>query len=601
MKCKYTLALLVLALIITGWLQASEITITAAIDNPEVYLGQNVNLQITIGGGITSGLNPKLPDLSNFRVYQPGVSQNISIVNGKMSASFSYNYTLVPLKTGNFIIGEIKVEYQGKEYFTPPIPIKVLSSSAAPAPPPGIKPTQEKSPHTQGKGRILLATSQVDKHTVYVDQQVIYTFRFYRTVNLVSSPQFAEPTFTGFITEKLKPYTSFETTLDGRYANMEESSYALFPTAPGDYTIPPITLRCEIQAPPPQNSDPFNDAFFKNFFSQGQVREITSDEVKIKVIPLPENKPADFSGAVGSYQVTASLDKSKSEVNSPVTLKISVSGQGNLKTVNCPKLPVLDEFKLYEPANSLNLSKSNNFVQGSKEFSIVMIPLKAGNYTIPPISFTYFNPETKTYSRTQSKALKLKIEPGPGNLNSIHPNNAATSTANPKPEFKEDIRYIHVRPERDYVPLYHSRFYLTLLFLPWLIFAILILVNLLRRVIRQTASSDRRSGAYKTAKRKLIRLEAGKEIAQILPSISKILNEYLQDKFSFTCEGMSLEQLTDFLQEHRVASETTKLLKEIYENADCARYAPTQLAEKSVLVWKEKGMKVLERLEKELK
>jgi len=579
---------------------AQDLTVNAAIDSPQAYLGQNLTLQVTIEGAVSGDLNPELPPLSGFMIYQSGTSQNFSMINGRTSASLTYNYTLVPQKSGNFTIGAIKVKFRGKEYLTAPISLKVLSK----APPSAPTPVGTRSPQAPAgnQGRILFATAHADKNTVYVDQQVTYTFCFYRTVNLLSSPQFTEPVFTGFINRQLKPYTSYETTLDGRYAHAEETSYALFPTAPGEYTIPPINLRCEVQAPSPQNHDPFNDDFFKSFFAQGQAKELSTEAVKIKVLPLPGNKPADFSGAVGRYQISAQLDKNEAEVNSPLTLNLIVKGEGNLKTITCPKLPAQNHFKFYEPTSTVEFAPQGDRMGGELKFTQVIIPLKAGNFTFPALSFSYFDPDKKTYVNIQTQPLAVKVKPGAGNLTEINPAQAAPQP-NPTPtqtETKDQLRFIHKQPSPSYSPLERSGWFLPMLLLPWGILLLGLIIKLVMTAKTKNAETTRSSRAYKTARAALQKIKTA-DCQIMLPQASEIIHQYLEAKFSDEAGGLSLEQLQDFLSRHQASPEIFSALKEILENADCASYAPSQLSEKSAPVWRDKAQQLLIRMEKELK
>ncbi|MCL5035998.1 MAG: BatD family protein [Chloroflexi bacterium] len=614
-KFRIPAVLLALLLVFCGVLYAADLSVSAQVAHDEVGMGQEINLQVAVEGTITGGITPELPTLSDFRVYQSGTSQNISFVNGAMSASFVFNYTLVPLRPGGFTIGAITVRHGGKEYLTAPIKITVVQGAQAPIPsspaPPGSvnPPVNPPSPGSSAAGSIksLFVAAEVDKKKTYVDQQITYTFRFYRSVNLVSRPQYQAPSFTGFFTEDLVPERPYSTTVEGRNVVVEEIKVALFPTAPGKYTIEPALLRCQIQDF--ANTDPWSDNFFEDFFSGGKSRELSTQPITIEVMPLPEGKPENFSGAVGKYMISAAVDKNSTEVNSPVTLTLSISGQGNLKTIGCPKLPGMPDFKMYEPVGSLNLSKEGGIIQGAQNFSIVLVPLKEGRLEIPSIEFNYFDPGTQQYNVERTNPIQLDVAPGKAGST---PPSAAPGTgtaagtgtqAGETPVTEKDIRYIHTQVSGSrYLPVYKSPLYIVLLLLPFAVFFIVSIFNILRMMNKRDADRVRRSRAFRTAKGKLSGLPvSGKDACVILPDIMKIINEYFDNKFHMACSGMSFEQIRTFLNSHGADGETCSEFKEVFESTECAKFAPSQLKQVSAAEWKNKAVKLLERLERELK
>ncbi|MCD6309837.1 MAG: protein BatD [Candidatus Eremiobacteraeota bacterium] len=599
--------LTVIFVVFSGSILAADLNVSASVDRTEVSMGQEINLQIVIEGTITGGITPELPDLSAFRVYHSGTSQNITFINGRLSASFVYNYTLVPLRTGDFTIGEVLVRHGGKEYYTSPIQVRVIQGATVPIPaittpkPAQPVPVPDRGPVTPepDTAEKLFVTAQVDRSTAYVNQQITYIFRFYRSVNLVSRPQYQPPSFTGFFTEDLTPTRPYSTTIDGRNYVVDEIRVAIFPTAPGKYTIPPAKLLCEVQDF--VNTDPWSDDFFRRFFGEGTTRELTTEPVQINVLPLPPGEPENFSGTVGKYDISARLDKNKTEVNNPVTLVISITGQGNLKTIGCPELPDMPEFRVYEPVNSLNLSKAGGIVQGSQNFSIVLVPLEKGTFKIPPIQFSYFDPDTGSYNVSSTKSLELEVLPGKHVPASITP--SATGTTGPS-LVEKDIRYIHTRASSaGYSPLYKSKLYIILFIFPFAVSVLVIFISIFKHQREKEADQIRRSKAFKTARIRLRRLLSGKKVMCefLLPEISKIINEYFDDKFHVAAGGMSLEQLVSFLREHGVSEGTCSNFREIFEASDCARFGPAQLVEDSARSWLDKAMKLLEGLEKELK
>ncbi len=387
----------------------ADINISASVDRNTLNFGDSLTLQVSVSGDAANIPKPALPQLDGFSVYSSGTSQNISFVNGKVSSSLVYNYILSPNKPGKFTIGPVTISSGGKTYATNPISVEVLPAGN---PKPRQKQAEEQQPSSDtAAGKGIFVTAQLDKKKAFVNEGIIYTFRFYTSRNLASNPQYAPPNFTGFIVEDLPPQRTYQTSINGETYNVIEMKVQLFPTTPGKFTLGSASLQTSVQdfAGSPFGGF-FDDDFFKGFFSSGQPVVLKTKQLSVEVVPLPEEgKPSNFSGAVGEYSMRASADKEDVAANDPVTISLEISGAGNVRAVSGPKLPQIPGVRRYDTISSFNISKANYRVSGSKTFKTVMIPESPGSLTVPGLEFSYFSPDRKEYRNIKTAPIKIKV------------------------------------------------------------------------------------------------------------------------------------------------------------------------------------------------
>lgn len=547
MKSRYRVfMLLFIVLAVFGTARAGDITVSAGLDKSAISLDETTTLSISISGAMGNVPEPTLPEIEGFSVQGAGQSQNISMINGKVSASVVYQYILTPRKAGSFTIPAISLEYQGKTYQTEPLTIEVAkgAGSHALAPlPPGLR-----------HGKRLFVEGAVDKKEAYVNEQVTFTFSFYRAVNLLSQPAYQPPETTGFWAEDLPPQKNYETAIEGTSYTVTEVKLALFPMAPGEYKLGSASLRCRIEDF--SQGDLFGDDAFRNFFGGGREVLLSTDPIKIRVLPLPAGKPAGFSGAVGSYKMEASLDKAAVPAGQPVNLTLAISGKGNIKTLSPPAFPGFPGFRQYEPTSSSKISKGNYTVQGSKAFQAMLIPDAEGEKSLPPLCWSFFDPSARVYRTLKTSSLTLSVTPGSGG-SSASPAAPGTSPGEAAPVqiLSRDIRFIKNPPPlltKGETKLYKNPLFLLLQGLP---LAALLFVFLRRRALerilrdplefrRRRALSDARKALREAARL----LDAGKD-GEFYALLSKALQDYCSGKLGGATSGLPAKEIARILDE----------------------------------------------------
>lgn len=384
--------------------QAADFTLTAEVDRTTLSMNDTLTLQLTLAGGRVNASQPALSDLPGFRATFAGQSQNISYVNGTVTSQVTYSFALAPQSPGDHVIPAISMVVDGKTLTTAPIAVKVLPGTAAvTAPSAG-----DRSARNVHGGRNLFVTTSLDKNSAVVGEQRTLTFKFFSRAPLLSQPSYHPPDTTGFLSEDLPPQKSYVSTVDGLRYQVVELNTALFPTSSGKFTIGPASLDCNVQ----DFQDPFGDQFFQQFFNRGKTVTLRSDPITVTVRPVPsEGRPASFRGDVGRYQISASFDKKSARVHEPVTLTVTVSGEGNIKSLSAPPLPDVSEFKTYETLSSLNIEKKDGRLRGSKVFTTVLKPEVSGTLSFPAIPLSYFDPGLNAFKTVTTKPLSLSVSP----------------------------------------------------------------------------------------------------------------------------------------------------------------------------------------------
>lgn len=565
----------------------ADLAINAEVNKTSVALNDQIVLAITVSGPNASLPDPQMPPLPNFSVYSSGRNQSISFVNGSVASSVVHTYVLVPHFVGKGTIDPVSITVSGKTVKTDPIEILVQ--------PPGPGGATQSSPSASKKaaaqpsggsrGPDVFITAEVDKKKPFVNEQIILTVKFYTGISLMGNPQYSAPKISGFISEDLPPERHGNVALHGRTYYYSEIKTALFPAQAGKLNIGPATVRCQIQQD--VAVDPFSPDFFQKFFSQGlvtgQARDLSSDPLLVTAEPLPEaGKPANFSGAVGAYSISAAVDRNRVKVGEAVNLTITVGGTGNLKAIGEPQKPEMPSFRVYDTVSSMNLDKKNDLVRGSKVFKTVLVPRVSGSLTIPPISFSYFDPAKRAYAHTSTLPISLNVAPGdPGQTPEAY-------TAQPPGQeaprgltaVTQDIRYIKTRPASASLPkiaelltglgALHS--------LPLLVFAGLLAWTGYQSSLGADKKGTRFRGAYKSAMNKIKEAsQAAKDPHRFSSLMSDALTHYLADKLHQPASGLTLKRVQEILQRDQphLSGQRLDRIKNLWEEFEHLRFAPS--------------------------
>lgn len=568
-------ALLAAALSVAAASASAAVTISAELSRTHAALDDQIALSVTVAGDQASLPEPELPPLRDFSLYESGRSQNVGFVNGQVSASVTHTYVLVPRALGRLRVPPIRAP--GAASPTPPLEVEVVQpgARAAGAAAPDEPPAAGAAPGPAGRGRRpdLFLEALLDKTRAYVNEQVTLTVRFCSAAALAGDSRYEAPRTAGFLTEDLPPVRSSRAAIGGRPYQCSEVKTALFPVSAGALTIGPASVRAAVLLPSPAAGPDF----FERFFSLVQPRPVTvtSDPATLRVDPLPPGAPEDFTGVVGRLSAEAALDRTRLKAGEAATLTVTVSGTGDVKSVPEPRRPDLPDLRFFQTESAASVDKSGDRVGGRKTFRTVVVPRASGDVRLPPLSFSFFDPERKAYVRAETAPLTLHADPGaPG------PAPAAAGPAPGLSTIQDDVRYLKLRPAGAPLSaalaafaglgLWHAAPFLALL------------AAALAAWRRRRADADPRGARFRRARGRAERrlAEAAalplEQAAQAAALADATLAAFVADKLDAPPAGLTLKSALAGLKALRKPPSDAALrrLAQAWEEADRRRFSP---------------------------
>ncbi len=583
-------AALILAFVAWGPQQAraAKISVRAYLDRNVVRVGDQFSLSIEVSGQDASKVPmPEPPNLSKFAAFVgSSTSQSIQFVNGRMSASKTTLFFFQATAPGMYTIPPVNVKFKGKTYQTNRLTIQVQKGAATPPPvagAPGQNPSGNKLPKATGPRRgDLFLRALVSKRTVYQNEPVVITYRIYTRVSVTGYGIKTLPKTAGFWAEDVplpqRPQTRNEIYNGMKYVVADLKKMVLFPTAPGKKVIDPMVITCQVRVRSKRPSRDIFDNFFNDDFFGRQVQEdIKSQPITINVLPLPEaGKPADFSGAVGEFNLKASLSKDSVKANEAVTLTVRISGSGNIKMLPEPKLNLPPDFEKYEPKVTQKINRTSAGVSGFKQFEYVLIPRFPGEQRIAPISFSYFNPKTKSYRILHSPEFVVRVGRGAQTAVSL-------GEGLSKEEVRlvgKDIRFIKTEPS-EFIRLnnffYKTPLFWVLIFGPLLALGGAVGYKKYQDRLEENVAFARSQRARQFARKRLQKakkLLAEDTQKEFFAEISRALLGFLADKFNLPAAGIMIDEVEGLMRERGVDEETIRKYLDCLRVCDFQRFAP---------------------------
>ncbi len=569
---------------------AQDGTFTASVDNASVSAGEQFTVTFTVSGSDALGAqNFRAPDFGALFVLSgPNTSQSFQIINSSMSGSVAYSYTLYARQPGKFTIGPASIDYKGKQLKTQPIQIEAVKG----------KPQQQQqstSPSVTNIGDNLFIRAFADRHTARVGEQITVTYKLYTRVSVSGYDLTKAPTYEGFWSEDIEqarqPSVVNETYEGKQYRVAIIKKTALFATQAGTLKIAPLDVRCAVQVQSQRRkNDPFdifgNDPFFQQM--QTQQLDFKSNPLSFTIESLPKNAPSGFTGAVGKYTFTATLDRREVQAGDPITLRLTIAGTGNVSLLTIPKPVLPSDIEAYEPKISVDVTRDGGIIGGKKTAEYLLVPRNAGKRTIEAIPFAYYDIAKREFVKSSSPAFDISITPGRG----IAAGNGAVVSKEDIKLLGEDIRYLKLNPGElqsvTETPWGSGTFYI-LAFLPPLAFVGAFVYRKRMKAIYGDMPKFRFQQAGREAARRLMqakRLLAQGNTESYHAEISKALLGYLEDKLHIAKSSLSIDEAVQRLQQRGVDEETIGRLKSTIERAEFVRFAPssdTSVARKELL------------------
>ena len=548
-----------------------------------VQTGENFRLTYTVNtqnvgefhvGNIPEGLEiitgPYTSSQSSFQM-----------VNGHTSSSSSITYTFIicATKAGSYTISPAHINAGGKNVASHAA--KITVSGAAPSnngAPRMHEDRDDRQAHNAGssigEGDLFIRVS-ANKHRIHEQEPVVLTYKVYTLVDLTEL-EGKMPDLTGFHTQevKLAPQKTFHNeVVNGRnYRCVTWSQYVMFPQMTGKLEIPSITFNGTV-VQQNRNVDPF-EAFFNGGSGYIEVkRSIKAPGVTIQVDPLPQ-KPAGFSGGVGHFNISAQLDKTTVKANDPATLRVVISGIGNLKLIKEPVVAFPKDFDKNDAKITDKTKLTPNGVEGNMIYDFLVVPRNQGKYTIPAIEFIYYDTSSNSYKTIKTQPFELIVEKGDGS-------NASANYATAKDEDIHPIKTGKMKITGAEGMFFNSTNYWLILCLLIAAFIVLLVVFRKRAIENADIVKLRSKKANKVATkrlRKADKLMHQNHYGEFYDEVLRALWGYVGDKLNIPVSELSRDNISERFHEHNVDEETITKFVGAIDECEYARYAPGDAA-----------------------
>ncbi|KPK80312.1 MAG: hypothetical protein AMS27_17185 [Bacteroides sp. SM23_62_1] len=583
---------------------AQDVQFTA--DAPSVVeMGEQFRLTFTLNAR-PSSFSP--PELTNFYVLSgpnQSTSTSFQIINGKTSQSITitYTYYLQATTAGTFTIEPAQAVVDRKEYFSNPLSVEVVGEQK-PAP----SQQDQRTPSTQPQqlpAEELFVRVLTDRKSVYQGEHIIATIKIYTRLTITGFGSSEMPDFSGFWSQDIESPTQISLQRENVngviYNTGVIRKVLLFPQKSGEIIIDPFKLETYIRQQISTPRSIFDDFFGPSYSNVSKMLE--SEPVKINVKPLPADQPTTFTGAVGSMNINASIDKSGVKTNDAITLRFAVKGNGNLKLIESPKIDFPPDFDTFDPKVTTNIQNTSNGQTGNKTFEYLLIPRHAGNYRIPPVSFSYFNPEKESYQTLQTGEFRITVE------KSEEDEQVNVIPGLSKEDLKilgSDILFIKADPFKLFPAgkiLFGSLPFYFVYIISLLLFIIIVLIRRAHIKKRQNIELLKNRKASKVARGKL--KQAYKCLKQdhkeeFFESLLKAFWGYLSDKLSIPISELSKDTAEKNLNTYISDQELIQRFLKVIDDCEMARYSPQSGTEQMDKLYTE-AVKAITKMEQNLR
>ena len=509
------------------------------------------------------------PDFEGFRVLM-GPSQNISSswVNGVRSYSKTYFYILAPTERGTFTIKQATIDISGKTYKSLSKKVEVTAAVDKPSDQMTADDIADESLHL---------VAEVSKATPYLNEAISVVYKLYvsPSINVSNFRPLDNPTYNNFWSQDI-PVTSYNVkngTYNGKsYRYVILKRVVLYPQKSGALEIEPLSLDVTLEVPTNRR-----DFFGGPIYAQTN-KTVSAGQRTIRVKPLPtEGQPGDFSGAVGQFQFKVSTSKNRLKAAESLQAIVEVEGNGNLKLFQLPVLEMPGSLEVYEPEFNENVRTTLSGMQGKVSNQYTVVPSFKGKYPIPPISFSYFDPETQAYKSVTSEEIMIDVMEGPLDASS---GSIAVGQNNKRVIQSTGSQFNFIKLSPNLAPVEHNVFFGSLqfyLFLisPLLLIPIAIVFGKKRATIASDVAGNRIKKANRLARKYLFKAKkALGEKDEFYIALEKALHNYLKAKLKIETSEFAKEKIASLLAQKEVDADTTEGFIALLKNCEMARYSP---------------------------
>jgi len=602
--------IMVFILIAISFFSTAQVNFKASLSSTKVGVRQQFSATYTLSGASAEAF--ERPPFEGFRLMgqssmRGGGSMQV-FQNGQLVSSSegeqSWTFNLLPTSTGNFDISPARVKVNGEWIQSPSLRVSVFNNNQAPSPSQTQTQTQTQAqtqtPQNQKQEQTqqglnsddILVVANADKSSAYVGEPIVITYKILTRVTIPSYAINKIPAFEGFWSENLvdpgsKVQQTEETYNGKRYTSALLRKIIVYPQRSGRLNLASLEVDLIariVRQQQRQNQNNWIDQMFSLFgnpfggdpfagfgSSYEDIRtSIKSNVVSVNVKDLPtKNRTTDFSGQVGQYSMEAWIDKDKILLDDAFNLFVKIGGNGNMSLLEPPHIQFPSTFDVFDPQTEDNVKKTIHSISGNKVFSFLIIPREAGKFKIPPIQFTYFDPQAGDYKTLASTEFAIQVFGQNG-----------TDESHLQSETAQDIRFIipHANKIKHSNTFFFGSIWHWILFVLPLPIFIFILIYLRRRILLYSNQELLRyKKATKMARKRLKKATQLLKSAQIhafYEETARAIWAYLSHRFGIQQSELSIEKVIDILNQQQVDSDILTSLKQTLDFCEYIRFSP---------------------------
>lgn len=553
---------------------------------------------------------PNIPDFQILMGPTTSSSSQVSIINGQVTRNVNYSFTYILRadKTGTFNIGPATIEVDGKRIESNSLTIEVIQGDAATQ--------QQQQQSNQGvtddaalSDEDIFITMTANKTEVYQDEPVLITTRIYTRVNLEGISDIKNPELRNFVVEELEAQSG---NIQWNIQNINGKTYrtgvfsqrVIYPQTSGRLFIEPMSIEFLLRQRSARQSQSIFDDFFDSY--RTVKRRATSKGINLNVKPLPSPVPPSFSGIVGDVTLNVTASKTTAGINDGITVRMVVSGNGNLRLAKNPEVKYPVDFDVFDPKVTNNITQTTQGGKGSRTIETLIIPRHAGSFEIPAVEYAYFNPSTGRYQTIRSNPITITVE-------RTGAENATTAVQSPIAATRENVRFlgqdirfiktsaIQLKPANTF--LFGSTLFYFGFILPIVLFVLIYI--LFQKRIKENANIQ----MMKTRKANKMALKRLKKSAFYLKKndkegfydeLTRALWGYISDKLAIPQSELNRDNARSILTEYSANDQTTADFLDILDTCEYARYAPQSDHQERDYLYK-KAVETISKFESQLK
>ncbi len=530
-------------------------TVKVSVDRDKITEGDSITLTVSVDGGSDTPTADLSALEKEFRIISgPNQSTSMQWINGQLSSSSTLSWTLLPRRKGSLTIPPLNISANGKKFRSNPITITVYETNSTA----NVGNSNKNTPRAK-----YFIEAQIDNDTPFRGEQITVTYMLYTTVDLTGFDVKTIPSFQGFWKDEIYSPRNLQlhnVRRNGKnYSAATVKKVALFPTSSGEITIEPMTAIVSVKVK--------DNNYNWSFFSRSKSYTIASEsiDVKVKPLPVPQGKK---STAVGKWNIKSRISSTELKQDDAVTLKITITGTGNLQSVDIDDIQFPPELEIFDPEIKVNKNTSGDKISGSKTIEYVMIPREAKDITIQPVSITYFDVKKEKWVTHSTKPITLQVTPSDRVFTS-----APGLTKKEVAMMGKDIRFADRsgskwrRPGMKYV----SKTTVSLLGISMFLFLLPGIIDYRQNKLSKTAKSRTARKALKKALSILPEKPGEPEETYYL--ITKTFNIYLDAKTGKS-DQRSTTDIISCLKDFGISENNIHLILEILGRGDAVRFAP---------------------------